>query len=427
MPNDTKQSNVSSQPSTDSGLPPVVMEDVAPPMMNDGPQTPVVTTTQTTTTTVQDTPTDSGSAAPSDDIVMPPVITTQKKKFAGGKVIATILGLFLLVGGLGAGIMLVGQQQDIRERAGSCANNPCGPGLECDGSGGCRPDGSGDDYTGPVIEPPDDPWQDPDGDGAYNPSDNGGCSSGDYHCGGSGAAYDFCIQASAGKTCNEAAEDLGYVVPIGNVTCIKDPNGSWSPDTSATTYTVDGYTQALNQCTSQCPVSSSTCTFGSGAYICPVGHVGACTETNGQPFSGTQNSCFCGVVQFDTGSGHTSFSSTCGCGGNDTPPDDNPTPTSPAITAVCQNVKAYTTSWVLLTSAQLSQVDPGDSGYFCVTGVATGESFDKARFTINGVLQPETTTVRPGSTDFCQLYTIPTGVTTFNVTAQINHVTLGWK
>ena len=68
-------------------------------------------------------PPDAGSAAPSFDI--PPVITPSqpKKKFGGKRVIATILGLLVLVGGLGAGVILLRQQQDIREKAagGTCA------------------------------------------------------------------------------------------------------------------------------------------------------------------------------------------------------------------------------------------------------------------------------------------------------------------
>lgn len=104
------------------------------------------------------------------------------------------------------------------------------------------------------------------------------------------------------------------------------------------------------------------------------------------------------------------------------------TPTATPITAQCQNVKAYSTNnWTLLSTTVLSTLKGGqDSVYFCVTGVATGGSFDRAKFTINSVAQAETTIKRPSSDDFCQLYTIPTGVYSFNVTTQIHHVTLGW-
>jgi hypothetical protein len=109
-----------------------------------------------------------------------------------------------------------------------------------------------------------------------------------------------------------------------------------------------------------------------------------------------------------------------GCTGTPPPGGNNPT-------ASCQNIKAYNSSYVALTSAQLSALTPGTSINFCVVGAASSGTFDKAKFTINGVAQTETTTHRPGAQDYCQAYEIPTGVTTFNISSQIHHATLGWK
>ncbi len=103
------------------------------------------------------------------------------------------------------------------------------------------------------------------------------------------------------------------------------------------------------------------------------------------------------------------------------------TPTPAPITAVCQNIKAYSSTWTELTAAQLAALKTGNTVNFCVTGSATGGSFNKAKLTINNVAQAETTMKRPGSIDFCQTYTIPANTTSFVITAQINHVTLGWK
>ena len=122
MPN-----NNSTQQTTDDSQQPAVtfpsvsVEDTLPP---------TITTTTVTAPSVapQDTvnpspanttPSNNGSAAPSNDLAMSGVIgtTPPKKKFAGGKVIATILGLFLLVGGVGAGVFLTGQNQNISEKA----------------------------------------------------------------------------------------------------------------------------------------------------------------------------------------------------------------------------------------------------------------------------------------------------------------------
>lgn len=104
------------------------------------------------------------------------------------------------------------------------------------------------------------------------------------------------------------------------------------------------------------------------------------------------------------------------------------TPTvPPVVTAQCQNIKAYSSAWTELSSIQLSALKSGSSINFCVVGSASAGSFDKAKFTINGAAQAETTTQRPNTQDYCQIYTIPAGTYSFDVTAQIHHVTLGWK
>ncbi len=378
---------------------------------------PIDTTTSTTTPPIvepisEPEDSDKGSAAPATEnfSVTPP----PKKKFGGGKIIATILGFLVLAGGIAGGVVLTQQNQNIAEKAGACAAHPCGPGLECDGSGGCRPSGSGDDYDGPVIDPPDNPWG---GDGG-DPSDGNNC---DVRCQGTdarGTSYDFCIDRTSTTGCDGAAEDLGYVVQIGSVTCVRQSNGFWEVEDGLS------YSAADNQCTELCS-NQSTCNFGTGAYICPRGHTGACTSTNGTPFTGNINGCFCGVVQVDTGSGHTSFSSSCGCGEEDIPPEGTPPPGVQA--ASCQNVKAYSSTWTQLTATQLSALTVGSQVNFCVAGTTTQGIFDKAKFTINSVAQAETTTQRPSSTDFCQSYTITAGTTTVAVTAQIHHPTLGWK
>ena len=279
MPNDNKQQTTTA--------PPIIFtEDALPPMPQEN----------------------SGSAAPLDDIVMSAVTTTSptpKKKFAGGKIIATILGLFLLVGGIGAGVFLVGQNQDIRERAGGCRDDSdCDDGQTCNKFDRCE-GGSG----------------------------GGG---GIYSCGpGSG---DGCEGKSNGDSCG-------------------------------------------------------------GEKVCKV-------RENG-------NECSC------VGPAEPTVAPT-------TPPTVAPT-TPPSITAYCQNIKAYSSTWALLTNTQLSALTTDSQVNFCVMGSASDGTFDKARFTINGVVQPETTLVRPGSTDFCQSYTVPANTTTFNITAQIHHMTLGWK
>jgi hypothetical protein len=377
MPTDNKQSQTNGLPPVPTDdMSPLVVEDTTPPMLNDN-DLPVVNTPPTITVEEKPSETSSGSAAPSDDVVMAPIVTTQKKKFAGGKVIATILGLFLLVGGLGAGTMLVQQNQNIEEKANfcvdSCVNGGGGP-LACECECGFRnsrcPAGEGE------------------------PGENN-C---DRQCGGPGLAFDFCMPNSSPLTCNQEALNRGYVVPIG----------------------------------SGCQPGQN-CTVPAG-YICRVGvngyTGGPCTNDNKVPGTGTITSvpnCFCGTIQIDGGPNDGTYTMQCGCGGDGTPSATTPPTTPPAIDASCQNIKAYNMSWEELSSQRLATLKPGNRINFCVAGVASSGSFTKAKIKINGVALPETTTKRPNSNDFCSNYTITSAITTYRVTANIFHETLGWK
>jgi hypothetical protein len=335
MPKDNNQQSTTNTP------PILEVETNLPPMIHD------------------QTPPTAGSAAPNDDLIMPAIVTTttQKKKFAGGKIIATILGLFLLVGGIGAGVYLVGQNQDIREKAGSCSPG-CGAGMMCDGDGGCVPRGTTQEQI-----------------------------------------------------------DSGEVNPISQKESIQENSwNDWQEEQ-----------QGITNTGSNCPYNGDPYY----SYLCTVG-VANLTEQPRIPSDATKQQRADGTWIVTIGNNQIAeYRVEKSGGGNDeTPAETNTTitPTAPpSITAQCQNIKAYSPTWALLTNAQLSVLTTGSQVNFCVAGIASAETFDKARLTINGVLQAETSTIRPSSTDFCQLYTIPAGTTTFNATAQIHHLTLGWK
>ncbi len=295
----------------------------------------------------------SGSAAPADDVLMPLTVAASqpRKKFAGGKIIATILGLFLLVGGVGAGVYLTGQNQNPQEKA--------------------------DDIL--------------------------------YR-------YE--------KICTKAGSPRAWCVDETRTECPNDPGSPRScTDSFWNSWSCSGDERE--------PCGGQGGGGGGGTPSCPAGTTYVC-GTPAQTFCPTFNTCDfpnknTGIWCDQTGSENNGnlkdwylCQTNCSC----QPPA---TPTPPAITAQCQNIKAYNATWIELTTAQLSALKAGHKVNFCVTGVATGGSFDKARFTINNVLQAETSTVRPSSTDFCQLYSIPTATTIFNITAQIHHTTLGWK
>jgi hypothetical protein len=99
---------------------------------------------------------------------------------------------------------------------------------------------------------------------------------------------------------------------------------------------------------------------------------------------------------------------------------------TPGVSAECSDVKVYDTTWNPLSSNELADLETGDIVRFTVSGTSSSGNFDKARFTINGVLQSEVAAIKPGSNEYYDEYTIPAGVTAFTVTAQIHHTELGW-
>ncbi len=96
---------------------------------NPSPQSPTSDVVVNSTNTNQTAPTDNQQGSSSDE---PQAVVTAPhapKKYGGKKVIATIFGILLLVGGVAAGVILVQRQQQIAERAAS--------GKECQQSQDC--------------------------------------------------------------------------------------------------------------------------------------------------------------------------------------------------------------------------------------------------------------------------------------------------
>ena len=482
----------------------------------DIPSIPVIPDFQTVTTetSVSSNPTvqqqtvssdqQSGSAAPIDtptDSFIPSV-SSPKKRFGGGRVIATILGLFLLIGGVGAGIVLTQQPQLLQPKADSCASTGStrcsgGNAQVCVGgnwqtqqtctngcsNGSCSPAAT----TNPTARPTQGPTERPTSNPTTRPTSapsctaNGTCLTSGSCCGGShsditcpgtplrcgpaptttptnpAASCDNCTLGNT-RTCTIGGGP-GLQTCINSEDCAFNPGrGDWNPCISTAT----GSPQPTGtvQCTrlTQPGNSNSTsitvtqamldrcrnaCSNGSlyaNKYTCSgINLAGGCQD-NGQTQSASVGSTIsvgsltCGTVQIDVGCKNsantwglvafTTRSASVACSSSTTPPGTNP-PGGP--TAQCVNIKAYDDTWALLSATQLSDLKAGANVNFCVTGSATAGSFDMAKFTINSVAQTETTTHRPSSQDFCQTYTIPAAVTTFNITAQIHHITLGWK
>lgn len=324
-----------------------------------------------------------GSSAP---INLPPVISSPpQKKFGTGKIIATILGILLLVGGVGAGIVLTQQSQIFQGKAmdKTCNDSSTGP---CPGK-----------QSGDIIDK---------------------CSSGNDNGDPSDDKSKGCFGSGPHPTCvyeeriDVGACDIGGPTdqPGSSVSCVFDHykdkqicvrvDGKWQRcDTNPV-----GELGIANDCT-------YTSTGDHGDSDCTTSGYGNCSRGN---YCLSNTPCTPSVPPTSNCKPDDS------CGGDEgTPP--------PKGTAECKNIKAYSTDWKLIADADLPKLKAGDKVNFCVKGSATVGSFDKARFMINGNLKPITTTKRPGSEDFCQDFTIPANKNSFNVKAMIHHVTLNWK
>lgn len=132
MPNDNYPNTPKDDVPTPITIPPtsddpagVVNTQDSPPTQTD-PQIPPTSTIQESTTTGNTSP---PSSTTLNSVVEPNIVTTPHapQKYGGGKVIATIFGILLLIGGVTAGVVLVQRQQQIAEKATSgseCQQNP---------------------------------------------------------------------------------------------------------------------------------------------------------------------------------------------------------------------------------------------------------------------------------------------------------------
>ena len=290
---------------------------------------------------------DAGSGAPPD---ISSVIPKAKKKFGGGKIIATILGLVVLVGGVGAGILLTQQPQLFQQKASSGTCTPktnsgpsgittCTEGMSksacCLNIRVC--DWNGDFGDKCDTTPEVDTGVDTGGDSGGNAACSGGIADGKIGCldGATGLKCEngsfnqtrhFCPQGTkcvngsdseiVGKFCTSVGCDnkqccfansifvenacgTTHKYKCSNSSCVQDDtNGTFTTNTCGGTCAGQDIGGAVD-----CVVSSNPCSSG-GSYcrkwVCPQG------DTNGD------GKCQTG----DTGASHTDYTdcSSVSCG-----------------------------------------------------------------------------------------------------------------
>lgn len=339
----------------------------------------------------KDTPPPPGSqgGGPPGDI--PPVVSSPKpkRKFGGKRLVATVLGILFLVGGIGAGVYLVQQQQDIREEAYDTTYEDClaagNTPSECSGLA------SGTEPTTPSFE-------------SYD------CREDCFDFGGSAAecsAYPPCSGSDEVDTCTSDSDcQIGRECRNGQciVRSTSPPDSVNACDRSAPSVAPgpDG-----RYCTDK--------TFGSSCET-RDGQSGSC-QPIGDPTQGTQVECRCAP-----GGGQAPTS---------TPTkesDDGPPPSGPDLSAQCLNILAYDTEGNELAADNLAALSAGDTVRFAVSGNTNSGSIDMARFIINGTQRPAVTQKLPGTNLFYDEYTIPEGQESFSINAQLHHTdsSIGW-
>lgn len=367
-----------------------------------------------------------GSASPPVPNITQITPSSPKKKFGGGKIIATILGIFILVGGVGAGILLTQQQQLFQQKARS---------FDC-----------GYDANG-------------------NKNDNfctSSCAAGHNQAGNCVKDGEFCCNLAAttpapstnpnkGSCIFDHYQHTGVCTQVGGqwMKCDTDPIGEEGysssvcqnyPPAPGLTYdygcdpdypncVTGGYCiNTSKKCTPSVPAQAN-CTPDSSCGSSTTKPTTTPTKSP-TPSPTPAKDCYScnsnNQCVFDEGckmSGpRCSLGSVC---------SPTPTPFAP----YCAAIHAYDTSWNSLngdTSNKLSSLKPGDKVRFTVNGEPSG-SITKAKFTITakvgGLSQTtnsgDVTARKPGTNEFYYEYTIPSGATSISVKGQI-YATSSW-
>lgn len=354
------------------------------------------------------------------------------------KIILTTLVAFLLLGSVAGAVFLVRQNQDIRKQAADeCPTvgapiSTCETGCPAGKTGTC----GGHTYcvwteTGNVT-----------GDcqceteaqtcTSGTPPTGGACSGTDATC----TNDDTCCS----KVCS-FGKCAGGCSSFGEPECWTHANCHWesgsckdgpTPSAGAGNCKIDcgadeGGVSVTAQSGSETACAGATVTAVYYARSCD-GSSGGCagqttTQTGGLPFSANRTGPICGSWQSDI-TASTNKGGTCQAADHGLLPCATTAPTStptPVLSCQCDQIKAYDTSWKLLTSANLAALKAGDKVRFTVSGTATSGTIDKSRFKINSGTYLESIIKKSATQEFYYEYTIPANTTSFSVSAEVHH------
>ena len=366
-------------------------------------------------------------ASPMSTTEIPAMVTPPppKPRMSGGKIFAAVLGLFLLVGGVGAGVILTGQQQDIRNRAATDTTPTPTP----------TPTSSPSTENQTVtLNPITDTYI------QGNSGDENNATSVDLPIGelnnATGAIRRILIKFDlskipAGSTIVSATlslynkKDYADTAGVFKVYRVKqvwvENQATWNIWKTGSKWATAGAFGATD--TEQTDIGSRDMTASESVntYKDWTLTASAIQEMVDGTFT---NNGFLLKADTELNDGYTFGSAS----------DTN----KPKLVIVyqtsggsppplsgfqCISVKAYDTNWSVLTDSDLSNLLTGTQIKLCIASSGTP---DKAQFKINDTLKPETTSVRPGSTDFCQDYTVLSTDITISVKAKVHYPSQGW-
>jgi hypothetical protein len=411
--NPPASSSMSTEPIADFPPPPIVVSaeaGSAPASVQPLPETPATGTDQTL-----------------PPLNVSPVVVTGGsggglgKKMGRKGFVATVLGVFLLLGGLGVGLYLTGQKQDIREKAYIPPGDEAFK-VECDL------------YTVNVTE-----------------VENTSCPKIDTCTSGTVATnniskytstWTVTLTAKTGFVSTDPASVR--VTTVSNYCpdsgCGTERNGKPWCDTESAKDPPHEETITLIPGQTKTYTASSTSASGvaCGSYqtfinVQPLNCTappGATPPPGGIPITRREKDCTDATECRKDGFCQTGL--TCTGAGNQ---------------YKCKEIRAYKvtglivandpTNWTLLTATDLQNLEEGDIVYYTVVGTssetAANGGFDKAEFTLNGSttpiestnLKPKSTTDTSGNIEFYLKYVITDDVD-FSVKGRMHHVTAGW-
>lgn len=313
---------------------------------------------------------DSKSSTNSYDL--PPTITSPKKKFGGGRVIATILGILLLVGGLGAGVYITQQQQLFQQKA-------------VDTTTTCSEVPSFDNTKVRVLEKTSSITTK-----EIDMSDSKMTGSPKFLS--TAANEDYYITRSD-ENGNYSATGKYITISMKRSTTYADDRSGLNLDAVILIDKTTGKEYPATQVIKKVRGTSLTSGYNDTAENA-LGPADGATTHMGDPTSSITLGFACST-----------------------------TTSAPS----CSAIKIYDTSWNLLSSSDLKNLSAGTVVRFAVSGApSSGNTITKAKFTVNGTEMSEISQVKSGTTEFYDEYTIPDDTTEFNIDAKLYDSVYGW-